>query len=84
MDMQFKGIGVGLLRNGQPTEAIKYFKAAVQMKPDSIVGHYYLGIINAQLGMLANATAEFNKALSIDPNFEPARAQLSRLNNHNQ
>ena len=49
-------------------KAVLYYKAAVQMDPNSAVAHQSLGSAYYGLGQKADALAEYQKALSINPN----------------
>jgi len=79
LDASFDRIGAEMLKNGQAAEAMKYFKAALQMNPASALTHYHLGLAYVQSGMAPAAIIQFQAALRIEPDLEPARRDLSRL-----
>jgi len=53
--------------------AATLFKAVLRVNPGSVPAHGNLGLCHAQLGRKADALAEIDKALELDPGYEPAR-----------
>lgn len=60
-------------------DAIDYLKQAVERSDTNYKAMYLLAAQHAQIGLTERAIEEFNKALSIEPNFPPARFQLGLL-----
>jgi len=64
---------------GRETEAIDHYQAALRIRPGFLDAHNGLAIAYVQLGRLAEAKAEWETALQIDPNYQTARNNLRRL-----
>jgi hypothetical protein len=75
------GLGNLLLREGRFSEAIEIYRQALpRMSADQLpLGHNNLGIALYRTGELDSAREEFRAALSLDPNLNQARQNLSRL-----
>jgi Flp pilus assembly protein TadD len=68
-----------LIRTGATVEAAEHFREAVRLSPNSVMAHTNLGGALALLGRVAEARAEFQTALRIMPEHEPARQNLRLL-----
>ncbi|MGE5610398.1 MAG: tetratricopeptide repeat protein [Bacillota bacterium] len=67
--------GLMLARAGRTTQAIIQLQAVL---PEAQV-HYNLGAIHEQQGHLAEAKAEYRKAMELDPNLAEAKLRLAAL-----
>lgn len=65
--------GVANMEKGAFREAIIDFRESLQIKPMSAQSHGNLGICLAKLGRKDEALAMLDRALKIDPDYEPAR-----------
>lgn len=57
-------------------EAVCLFKAVLKVNPRSVPAHGNLGLCYAQLGRKADALGELNRALDLDPHYQPAQLNL--------
>jgi tetratricopeptide (TPR) repeat protein/tRNA A-37 threonylcarbamoyl transferase component Bud32 len=57
-------------------EAIRYFTAALMLRPNSVVAHYDLGVATADKHQLDEAIAEYHKAIQIQPDYAEAHSSL--------
>jgi tetratricopeptide (TPR) repeat protein len=57
-------------------QAANLFKAVLKVNPRSVPAHGNLGLCFAQLGRKADAIAALNKALELDPEYQPALVNL--------
>ncbi|KIV96798.1 hypothetical protein PV10_00615 [Exophiala mesophila] len=64
-------------------EALTYFDAAVSRDPSDSSSFYQRGITYLSLGRSLQAAADFNKVLSLKPDFEPALTQRAKLRARN-
>jgi len=55
------------------------YRMTVAADPGNFEAHYYLGITLLGLGRGPEGVAELNRALEINPDFEPARATLDQF-----
>jgi tetratricopeptide (TPR) repeat protein len=74
--------GSAHLQRGQAEQAVREFKAAVALEPQSAAAHMllgqgYLGL--RSLSMIAEAKAELQQALDLDPDLIWARFYLARV-----
>jgi len=53
---------------GRQEDAIRFFNKAVDLDPDNLMAHFYLGWIYEMQGRADEGIAEFKKALAINPN----------------
>jgi protein O-GlcNAc transferase len=67
------------MREGHLDRAIQYFQEALKCKPDYLPARVNLGAARAGKGDYASARREWEKALNFDPNFQPARENLEKL-----
>jgi len=74
--------GADLLQRGEVEQAVRELKAAVALDPESAAGHMLLGqayVAQRSLSLIAEAKAEFQQALDIDPSLFWARFYLARV-----
>jgi tetratricopeptide (TPR) repeat protein len=74
--------GADLLQRGEVQKAIAELKAAIALQPDSAAGHMLLGqayLAQRSLGLVAEAKAELQQALDLDPTLFWARFYLARV-----
>lgn len=64
-------------------EALSYFDAALLRDPSDSSSFYQRGITHLSLGRNLQATADFNKVLTLKPGFEPALVQRAKLRARN-
>ncbi len=64
--------GLILLNQKRLTEAEQVVKKGLQYTADSPIGYYYLGRISAEAGNSEQAVANFERAITVNPSFEPA------------
>ncbi len=64
------------LRERHPGEAIRYYQAALSIRPDAAVASNNLGIALALDGQPEEAVTQFRKALRLDPAFAHAQFNL--------
>ncbi len=62
------------MENGKWEKAMLGFKECLKLHEDHQQSYGNLGICYAQLGQKAKAIEAYDKALEIDPNYEPAIA----------
>lgn len=61
-----------------PADAVRYFQAAVGVRPDSAVARGNLGSALGASGQIAEAVVQLEKALEIDPTLAQAYTSLAR------
>jgi tetratricopeptide (TPR) repeat protein len=62
---------LAILRSGSaPDEAIDLYRHAIAVQPDMALAHLNLGFLLLAQGQQAEATAEFNQAVKLDPNLK--------------
>ncbi len=74
--------GSAYLDRGEVEPAIREFKSAVALNPESAAAHMLLGrayLAQRSIGMMAEAKAEFQQALDLDPTLLWARFYLARI-----
>lgn len=64
---------------GRLGEATAHAQEAVRLSPDFVEAYNFLGVLSARAGDMPAAQSYWNRALRIDPQFQPARDNLSRL-----
>lgn len=64
--------GVLLVNQKRMTEAEQVMKEGLKVSPDSPNGHYYLGRIYMDSGHPEQALVSFDRAIAVNPMFEPA------------
>ena len=73
-------LGIVLLKlPDRLSEATAEFETAVRLKPDFVQAHYCLGAVLLQAGKRKEAVDQFRQTLQLQPDFEPARMMLKRL-----
>jgi uncharacterized protein len=69
------------LSDEQKTDkAIEMMEYLISLNPDSEVNFYCLGRLLQKTGDIESAKTNYNKALSINPDHEPSKAALNKLN----
>jgi tetratricopeptide (TPR) repeat protein len=66
-----------LASKGKVSEAITFFKQALEHNPHYAPAHYNLGLIFASQGLLDQAIEHYQKAIQIDPDDAEAHYQLA-------
>jgi Flp pilus assembly protein TadD len=72
-------LGVLLFSRGRKAEAVSHYERAVELRPDSAVIRNNLGGALAAMGRYAEAMQQVRRALELDPGYQPAIANLRRL-----
>lgn len=72
------GLGLAILKLGQPKAAIAYFKKAITMDPSYVDAVNNIGVAREQLGDIPGALSAFRRALQIDPQNQVAQENLQR------
>ncbi|CAM1503710.1 Fc.00g013010.m01.CDS01 [Cosmosporella sp. VM-42] len=67
------------LSKGQTTEALLYYDAAIAKDPTNYLTFFKRATTYLSLGRTNQASDDFNKVLSLKPNFENAHLQLARI-----
>ncbi len=77
----YNDIGVYLIELGRPDEAIPWLKKAIQAERYCCYqfAHFNLGRILFNKGQMEEAKRSFERALSYDPNYLPARMALEYI-----
>ncbi len=65
--MAHNNLGLALMADGQPDEAIAHYRRAIEIEPGFAGTHNNLGIALMKEGETGEAVAEYQRALSIDP-----------------
>ena len=73
------GLGTVAAMRGDWKESEQQLKAALALEPGTAETHTTLGNVYVRTGELALARSEFERALSADANYLPARDALARL-----
>ena len=71
-------VGLSLYTSGQTEEAVSALQQSIQLVPDALKPHLILGAALEQLHRSADAKAEWEKALKIDPHSTEAIDWLSK------
>jgi Flp pilus assembly protein TadD/mono/diheme cytochrome c family protein len=72
-------LGDRLEDSGRHNEAARRYREALKYRPDDAELHTSLGMILARMGQFREAQPEFEAAVRIDPNFQPARRGLEAV-----
>ncbi|MDR7559789.1 MAG: tetratricopeptide repeat protein [Armatimonadota bacterium] len=72
-------VGLFALRGGFLQEAVRELREAVALDPEDWLAYHLLGHANLQLGDRESARAAWEQVLRLNPEFQPAREQLRRL-----
>ncbi len=75
-------LACALTAHKNSTESIRYFQAAVAIRPDSALAYHRLGVALADLHRVNDAIEMFQAALNVDPAAGPAMYNLSVLLAH--
>ena len=78
----YNNYGYFLLNQKQYDKAIDKFKKQVELAPDKANPYDSLGDAYRAAGKIEQAKQQYKKALQIDPNFEPSRNKLDKLENN--
>jgi tetratricopeptide (TPR) repeat protein len=71
-------LGLARLRSGATGPGADALSRSLELRP-SAVGHYNLGNAQLALGQVAQAVAEFERAVALDPDLVPAANNLAWL-----
>lgn len=71
--------GLLLLNLKRPAEAEQAMRAGLARSSDSAVGHYHLGRVLLEAGKADEAMASFDRAITVNPAFEPAYLALASM-----
>jgi protein O-mannosyl-transferase len=74
-----RDLGIIFGRTGRYQEAADQLRAALRGEPRDALTHYNLGAALLALGRSGEARAEFEAALRLQPDLDPARRALNRL-----
>ncbi|HEY2253505.1 MAG TPA: tetratricopeptide repeat protein, partial [Planctomycetaceae bacterium] len=72
-------LGFALLQQGNKTEALEHFRAAVAVVPTYVLGHYNLGVCLHELGDRAAAISQLETSLKYDPTSAAAHQRLATV-----
>ncbi len=72
----FSNYGAILQGLGKLEAAEKWFRKAIELKPDYAEAHYNLGVILNDLGKIKEAELSYRKAIEINPDYAEARYNL--------
>jgi len=72
-------VGLFELRGGRPASAVRDLEQAVTLDPQDWLAYYLLGHAYRRLGDLRAARRAWTRVISLNPDFQPAREQLQRL-----
>src|SRR5262249_39621877 len=64
-------------RGKKPAEAIRYYQAAVSLRPRKAVGYFKLGLALSSTGRLEEAAGQFQQAVDTDPTSLNSQYQLA-------
>ena len=81
-------LGIAIQRNSNPSEAMRFYQAAIAIRPTAAVPHNNLGTAFTECGRMEEALEQFGIAMRLEPEsydfrFNYALA-LSRLNRHEE
>ena len=65
---------------GKTDQAIENMDYLISLYPGSELNYYCLGRLLQKSGDVESAKTNYNKALGINPGYEPAKDALSKLN----
>jgi len=77
----FNALGAAYAAKGRYEKAIGAFKAAEQIAPRVPKIHYNIAQAYEAVGILTEAEYEYEKAVSLDPNYSKAKEALLDLKN---
>jgi len=67
------------LAKGETSDALTYYDVAIARDPQNYLTYFKRGATYLSLGRTVQATSDFDKVLSIKPNFEGALQQRARI-----
>ena len=76
------GLGMMLAASGRPAEAVRYFTAAIALRPDNAGIYLNRGVTFNDAGELDEAIADFSQALTLAPMFMMAHTDLGIAQMH--
>ncbi|HVT08300.1 MAG TPA: tetratricopeptide repeat protein [Polyangia bacterium] len=71
-------LGVFLLEQGQPQEALAHFTRAVELRPEYAKAQYNLGALLRETGRLDTAVEHLRRAVELQPDYVDAQNALAR------
>lgn len=71
--------GLLLLNLKRYVEAEAAMREGIERSPDSALGHYHFGRVLLETGKIDEARSAFERAIAVNPSFEPAYLALSSL-----
>jgi len=74
--MAYDNLGVILLQQGKPAEAVADYQAAIRLKPNNATAHLDFGTALDTMGKKTEAIQEYEKALQFDPHNVAAHRNL--------
>lgn len=69
-------VGIAYLQKGRPDDAEAHFHKALEIEPNNVLAHQWLGTYQSMRGRAFDAEREFRAALEIDPNLAEAHGLL--------
>jgi tetratricopeptide (TPR) repeat protein len=75
----YSQIGMEFGKMGEYPEALAALQTAQERNPNFAMTYYYLGNIHAIQGNQAQALADYQHVLALDPNNQPAREALAHM-----
>ena len=75
----YSQIGMEFGKMGKYPEALAALQTAQGLDPGFAITYDYLGNVHTALGNLAQARADYQHVLALDPNNQPAREALARM-----
>jgi tetratricopeptide (TPR) repeat protein len=73
-------MGWMLLQEDSTEKAIRQFGIAIQEKPDYVEAYYNRGLCYEIEGKMEQAKEDYNQALTFNPDYEPGKTALQRVN----
>lgn len=70
--LAYNNLGMVAMKQGQPEDAILYFREAVKSKPNNWNARVNLGIVLSQLGRKAEAIEQYREIVMNEPDYNPA------------
>jgi tetratricopeptide (TPR) repeat protein len=74
--MAHYNLGIVLVKQGEPDQAIDHYRRAVALRPDYGEAHYNLGRLLVEQGQLDDAIAHYERAAAINPADAEAQNNL--------
>lgn len=75
-------MGVAHFNMKNYSKAIEVMESALKHKPDHLIAHFNLGIVNLNSGNNAKANEWWKKVINIAPNSDFARRAKEFINSH--